>query len=157
MVQSVSKSIGIVFVVAFITCCTHSPPEKKQDQASPQNAQVPNPCEGVKTASNQSGSATEGETADAPDAIRKVVEQNQMAFEKCYNDQLQKNPDLSGGLCMQWQIGSKGKVSSVSTLNSTLDNEKVESCVANTLEKVKFEGPESGQTTVTYPFTFGSH
>lgn len=56
------------------------------------------------------------------------------AIAKCYNDQLQKNPALSGKLTLRVTIEPSGQARSIDVQNDSLGNDKVSGCVTEVLK-----------------------
>ena len=87
--------------------------------------------------------------------IRRVVMAHVGAVRACYDIELQKNPNLKGGMQLSWQIDPAGNVSNASVVSSSLGNPRVEGCVVRQVKNWKF--PESGTASnvPSYPFKFG--
>lgn len=86
--------------------------------------------------------------------IRRVVSAKGNAIRYCYEKELQMNPKLSGKVIAQWKIGLDGKVMSASIASSTINNRKVEGCIARVIKRMRFEKPDGGICVINYPFVF---
>jgi TonB family protein len=91
------------------------------------------------------------------DVIRRVVRSHINEVRHCYNAGLTRDPNLSGRVQVQFQIGATGRVSAaVPTANgTTLGDKAVERCVAQAVRRWKFPRASNGGTSmVSYPFVF---
>ena len=88
--------------------------------------------------------------------IRGVVQKRANALRNCYEQQLLANPDLSGKIIVFWKIGLDGKVTDASIKSTTMNNPRVESCLTQTVRRMRFEKPDGGICVVEYPFIFTS-
>jgi hypothetical protein len=100
-----------------------------------------------------SGAGT-GSGGLSSEQIRRVVMAHLGALRACYETEAERNPNLRGGVTVQWQIGPEGVVSGASLANSSLGNARVEGCVVRQVRGWKF--PSSAQASnVNWPFKFG--
>lgn len=88
--------------------------------------------------------------------IRDVVQKRANALRNCYEQQLLANPDLSGKIVVFWKIGLDGKVSEASIKSTTMNNARVESCLTQTVRRLRFDKPDGGICVVEFPFIFTS-
>ena len=73
----------------------------------------------------------------------------------CYENELKKDPKLSGRIAVNFVIPATGGVKSSKVQRTSLENEAVESCVADQIKKIQFPTPKGGGVViVTYPFEF---
>ena len=73
----------------------------------------------------------------------------------CYKNELKKDPKLIGKIAVKFIISATGAVKSSKVQGTTVENEAVESCVAEQIKKIQFPAPEGGGVViVTYPFLF---
>lgn len=99
------------------------------------------------------GSPKTGDFCDRND-IRRVVSAKADAIKYCYERRLQQQPELAGKVMAQWKIGLDGTVSDASVAQSTLGDRSVESCIARTIGRMRFEKPDGGICVIHYPFVF---
>jgi hypothetical protein len=101
------------------------------------------------------GGAREGGTGLMPTDVRNVVMAHVGAVRACYELEVQKTPDLKGNMRVAWRIDPDGSAKDVKVVESTLNNARVESCVARQVAHWTF--PRAGAPTVvaSYPFKFG--
>lgn len=87
--------------------------------------------------------------------VRRVVHSHHAQLRYCYESELVRNPTMSGKITVKWVIGSQGAVTQVSTVGSTLNNARVESCLNARVKSWNFPPPKGGGiAVVTYPFVF---
>jgi hypothetical protein len=84
--------------------------------------------------------------------IDRVVRANQAAIKYCFEVEMQRQPKLEGAVHMNWRIDLQGQVSMVKVAKSTLDNARVEGCMARQIKRWVFPKPDGGEVEVTYPF-----
>jgi hypothetical protein len=53
---------------------------------------------------------------------------------------------------MNWRIDLQGKVTTVRVAKTTLNNARVEGCMARQIKRWVFPKPDGGEVDVTYPF-----
>ena len=88
--------------------------------------------------------------------IRDVVQKRANALRNCYEQQLLANPDLAGKIIVFWKIGLDGKVTDASIKSSTMNNAKVESCLTQTVRRLRFDPPDGGICVIEFPFVFAA-
>ncbi|TDP76785.1 hypothetical protein DFR33_102422 [Bradymonas sediminis] len=86
--------------------------------------------------------------------IRRVVSAKSNAIKYCFERELQQNPKLSGKISAQWKVGLDGKVMSASIASTTMNNRKVEGCIARVIQRMRFDKPDGGICIINYPFVF---
>lgn len=90
-----------------------------------------------------------------PEQVRRVVVSRTGALRACYESEAQRNPNLQGGVTVQWQIDPSGSVTSASVGSSSLSNPRVEGCVVRQVRSWKFPAADAPTTVAAYPFKFG--
>jgi len=76
--------------------------------------------------------------------INAMMRQNQTAFEACYNQAKQKNPDLKGGtLVLRFEHAPDGTLVAPRPMKRFIGSAPVESCLQQTLAKVQTERPRT--------------
>jgi Ca-activated chloride channel family protein len=87
--------------------------------------------------------------------IRRVIRRHINEVKFCYEKELLMLPQLTGRVELRFVIDLKGAVASSEIGASTINNEKVESCVAAAARRWEFPAVEgSGIVQVSYPFVF---
>ena len=92
----------------------------------------------------------------SPEQIMRVVRRNRAAVRYCYENELQRQPSLSGRIEMRWRIARTGSVSSVRVGSTTMRNARVEGCIQRQVRRWRFPEPDGGEVDVTFPFIFGA-
>ncbi|MCB0421987.1 MAG: energy transducer TonB [Bdellovibrionales bacterium] len=85
--------------------------------------------------------------------IAAVINRNIGQVIYCYEKGLQKQPNLSGRVAIEFVIAGNGRVSEANVSRSSLQHNKVESCITNKLKAWRFPKPQGNvDVNVTYPF-----
>ncbi len=90
----------------------------------------------------------------SPEQVRRVVMSHLGGVRACYETEAQRNPNLSGGVTVAWQIDPGGGVSSANVASTTLSNARVEGCLLRQVRGWKFPTSETPTTVAGYPFKF---
>ena len=90
----------------------------------------------------------------SPASIASVVGRRKSAIKSCYEKQLRHNSKLAGKVRIQFTIEQSGRVSSVKVVEDTLSDPLVGKCIANAVQRFRFDKPDGGSVTVAYPFVF---
>lgn len=86
-------------------------------------------------------------------AIAAVINRHLSEVRFCYEQGLQKKPNLAGRVSMNFIIGPSGSVSIAKVNNSSLGHPPVENCIRDRLKTWKFPQPHGGvNVKVNYPF-----
>jgi len=89
------------------------------------------------------------------ETVRRYIQSKMNQIRWCYQQEVQKNPDLAGQVVFQWIITPTGKVIGVKVVSSSLGNAAVEECIASRIATWIFPSPKGGGTVkVSYPFIF---
>jgi hypothetical protein len=91
----------------------------------------------------------------SPEQIMRVVRAQQAAIQYCYQNELQKQPNLKGKVTVYWRIGLSGQVETTRIASSSLRNARVEGCMVRQIRRWKFPKPDGGSVDVNFPFLFG--
>lgn len=87
--------------------------------------------------------------------IARVVQMHWHRIRFCYESQLSANPSLAGKIVVRWVISGTGDVQSATVVETTMNNERVENCIARSIQRWRFPQPEGGGiVVVNYPFLF---
>ena len=101
---------------------------------------------------NQARAASGGLSSEQ---VRRVVMAHTGALRACYESEAQRNPQLRGGVTVAWQIDATGSVTSATLAGTTLNNARVEGCVARQVKAWHFPVSDAPTTVAGYPFRFG--
>lgn len=87
--------------------------------------------------------------------IARVVRMHWYQIRYCYESELRANPKLAGKIVVRWVIEGTGYVQTASVAETTMNNERVENCIARRVRRWKFPQPKGGGiVVVNYPFLF---
>jgi hypothetical protein len=88
------------------------------------------------------------------ETIRRIVRKHRNEVRYCYEQGLQKRPDLEGRVAIKFIISMSGAVMRAEVYDTTVADPAVASCIANTVSRMTFPMPaDGGIVVVTYPFT----
>jgi hypothetical protein len=88
-----------------------------------------------------------------PELVRAVIRSHRDQIRYCYEQELARDPSLSGKLVVKLIIGHEGLVASSQVVDSTVRNEGVERCVNSRVQSWVFPKPKGGGVVVVrYPF-----
>ena len=91
-----------------------------------------------------------------PALIEKVVEKNRFQIRLCYELALRRDQLVSGKMEWQWRLDSRGKISDVQLLSSTIKDRRMTRCIRRKISGWSFPRPRKGSVEIRYPFTFKS-
>ena len=91
-----------------------------------------------------------------PEAIQRVVRQNDGRFRFCYENGLRANPTLAGRVTVKFVIDRHGAVAVASDGGSDLPDATVRQCVISSFTTLSFPEPANGTVMVVYPLVFSS-
>lgn len=87
--------------------------------------------------------------------IQRYIRMYRNRIRYCYERELRKNPFLTGKVEVSFRIEANGKVYKSSIKRSTLNNDRVEQCLARRIRIIQFPAPKGGGIVlVNYPFLF---
>ncbi len=89
------------------------------------------------------------------DVIAKVIKRHQNEIKFCFEQELQKNPDLSGKVAVAFTIDPAGAVADANVSETSLSNNNAENCMLARIRRWKFPEPQGGGVvSVTFPWIF---
>ena len=86
--------------------------------------------------------------------VARAVRRQANKIRKCYEQRLQKKPNLRGKLTVRWTIGLNGRVPKAAATGNTLGDGAVTGCILRVIRKLQFPKPEGGICIVQWPFVF---
>jgi hypothetical protein len=87
--------------------------------------------------------------------IRRVVHLHMNEVKYCYDQELVRTTGLEGRISIQFIIATTGQVINSFVQSTTMNNARVESCVAGAVKRWDFPKPTGGGIAiVSYPFNF---
>lgn len=91
------------------------------------------------------------------EVIRRVIRRHINEVRFCYEQELNARPDLEGRVQVSFIISPTGAVQSATIGSSTINNARVEGCVAQAVRRWTFPAPDGGGVVgVNYPFVLSS-
>jgi TonB family protein len=89
------------------------------------------------------------------EVIRRTIRRHINEVRFCYEQELAQRPDLAGRVTVSFIIGGTGTVTTATTMNTTLQNARVEGCLVQAVRRWTFPAPDGGGVVgVNYPFVF---
>ncbi|MEE2756138.1 MAG: AgmX/PglI C-terminal domain-containing protein [Myxococcota bacterium] len=89
------------------------------------------------------------------ETVRRIIRRSRNRFKYCYEQELQRNPDLAGKVKVKFVISGQGKVLVSQVIENTMKNQKVGRCIKRMTNRLQFPAARGGgTTTVRYPFMF---
>lgn len=86
-------------------------------------------------------------------AINATIAKYLSQVRRCYENELNRNPDIEGLVSVAFEIGGSGKLNYSRVTKSSLGNKKVEKCITTKMMNWKFPKPKGGvNVKVNYPF-----
>ena len=89
-----------------------------------------------------------------PKLIEKVITKYKFELQLCFELALRRNRNLKGSMEFRWRLDSRGKISDLELMNSTIKDRSMNRCVKQKIARWKFPRPRRGSVEVTYPFVF---
>ena len=86
--------------------------------------------------------------------IMKVVRQRTPGLRHIYNNCLKKKPGFQGRVTLKFTISPDGKINNISIASSTTGFSEFDNEIKNAVGRWTFSKIQSGNTTVSIPFTF---
>jgi len=87
--------------------------------------------------------------------VRRYIQSKMNQIRWCYQQEIQRSPNLTGQVVFSWVIMPTGKVIGVKVASTSLKNKSVEGCISSRIATWRFPSPRGGGTVkVTYPFIF---
>ena len=89
-----------------------------------------------------------------PNLIKKTIARRKYELQLCYELALRRNQLAKGSMEWSWRINSRGKISDLELLSSTISDRSMERCVRRKITSWNFPRPRRGSVEVRYPFRF---
>ncbi|MFT7621206.1 MAG: TonB family protein, partial [Myxococcota bacterium] len=83
--------------------------------------------------------------------VTKVLKRRSTAFRACYESRLKVNPGLSGKVVIKFTIGPAGRITNIKATSNSTGDTAVAQCIVNKVKRFRFNPPENGSVTFTYP------
>lgn len=89
-------------------------------------------------------------------SISQVVRRNQAAIRRCYERELNANPNLKGKVSVTIIINERGRIQMADISEDTVGDAAVRKCILGVVNRWRFPKPDGGPASVTIPFVFSS-
>ena len=87
--------------------------------------------------------------------VQKQIKARLKAIQRCYENELRKNPSLKGKIKVEFTIEERGNVTGVRATENSMGSPAVANCVTKTVRRFRFNpGPDGGSVRFEYPFVF---
>jgi hypothetical protein len=103
--------------------------------------------QGVRALANVQGSLSRGEVVE-------VINRSIGRIQRCYEQALSSEPELSGRVSFAWTIQPNGSVAGVRQAGGSLGSGRATACIAGVVRALRFPRPRGGPVSVTFPFVF---
>lgn len=109
----------------------------------------------VKVKANvRDGSVTgqEGTGKIDKDSVARVFSRRKGAIKHCYENALRTDGNLKGKVTIRFTIGPAGRITNISATGNTTGNSQVADCIVEKVQGWRFDPPDGGSVTFSYPF-----
>lgn len=89
-----------------------------------------------------------------PKLIQNVVQKKRFEIQLCFELALRRKQDLEGAMEWQWRLDSRGRISDIELVNTTISDRRMIDCIRNKIARWQFPRPKRGSVEVSYPFRF---
>jgi hypothetical protein len=125
---------------AMMTFCSCAPEAKAPPNAPAPRATEPKPV---------------GDTGLSADQVRAVVVSHQPALMACYITEGPKDSSPKGVVTVRWRVDPAGSVSGATIVDSTLGDDRVQSCILRQVQSWRFPSSDA-ISEAEFPFAFGT-
>lgn len=85
-------------------------------------------------------------------AVKSVFKKRKSAIRSCYEETLRSKPDAEGKVKIRFTIGPAGRITEITVVENSTGSEKLSDCIQRKVKGWRFDKPENGSVTYTYPF-----
>ena len=89
-----------------------------------------------------------------PALISRIIKNNKFELQLCFELALRRNQGVAGTMEWQWRLDSRGQISDMQLVKSTIEDSRMIQCVRQKIASWKFPRPRKGAIQVSYPFQF---
>lgn len=89
-----------------------------------------------------------------PHLIEELVQSRKFELQLCFELALRRNQNLAGSMMFQWRLDSRGTLSDLELLSSSIADRPMISCVKNKIASWRFPRPKRGSVQIKYPLVF---
>ncbi len=84
--------------------------------------------------------------------VTSVFSRRKGAIKSCYESALKVNAALKGKVTIKFTIGPAGRITDISVTDNSTGDAGIGSCIVDKVRSWKFDPPEGGSVTFSYPF-----
>ena len=84
--------------------------------------------------------------------VTSVFSRRKGAIKSCYESALKVNASLKGKVTIKFTIGPAGRITDISVTDNSTGDAGIGSCIVDKVRGWKFDPPEGGSVTFSYPF-----
>ena len=74
------------------------------------------------------------------------------AIKYCYEKSLKVNPKLRGKVTIRFTIGPAGRITKIDVAENSTGDSSIAQCIVGKVKGWRFEPPQGGSVTFSYPF-----
>lgn len=89
-----------------------------------------------------------------PGLVEKTIQKHRFELQLCFELALRRNQLARGTMEWKWRIDSRGAISDISLVSSSIEDRKMIDCIRDKMGKWRFPRPRRGSIEVSYPFEF---
>lgn len=97
-------------------------------------------------------SGQEGTGKIDKDSVARVFSRRKGAIKYCYENALRVDQNLKGKVTIRFTIGPAGRITNISATSNSTGNSAVADCIIEKVQGWRFDPPENGSVTFSYPF-----
>jgi hypothetical protein len=86
------------------------------------------------------------------ESVASVFRRRRSAVRRCYEESLRANPNVQGKVIIQFTIGTAGRITTIDVTTDTTGDGKIAQCIVRHVKGWRFDPPERGTVTFSYPF-----
>jgi len=89
-----------------------------------------------------------------PALIERTIAKYRFELQLCFELALRRNNLTRGVMEWRWRIDSRGMISDINLVSSTITDQNMASCIREKMSKWRFPRPRRGSVEISYPFEF---
>lgn len=97
-------------------------------------------------------SGQEGTGKIDKDSVARVFSRRKGAIKYCYENALRVDQNLKGKVTIRFTIGPAGRITNISAVSNSTGNGAVADCIIEKVQGWRFDPPDNGSVTFSYPF-----
>lgn len=89
-----------------------------------------------------------------PQLIEEIISNKRFELQLCFELALRRNQLLNGRMIWQWRLDTRGQLTDLELLSSSIGDPNMISCVKSKIASWKFPRPRRGSVQIKYPLVF---